>query len=44
MKAKLVFDPTSNAVEGIALFYIADNDGNKLSKEFEIKNVSKRGI
>lgn len=43
-KAKLVFDPTSNAVEGIALFYIADNDGNKLSKGFEIKNVSKRGI
>lgn len=41
--AKLVFDPTSNAVEGTALFYIADNDGNKL-EEFVIKNVSKRGI
>lgn len=41
--AKLVFDPTSNAVEGTALFYIIDSDGKKV-KEFVIKNVSKQGI
>lgn len=41
--AELVFDPCSNAVEGVALFYIADGKGNK-QKEIEIKNVSKRGI
>lgn len=41
--AKLVFDPISNAVEGTALFYLADENGKKL-KEFVIKNVSKRGI
>lgn len=41
--ANLVFDPTSSAVEGTALFYLSDNDGNKL-KEFVIQNVSKRGI
>lgn len=41
--AELVFDPCSNAVEGTALFYIADEKGNKL-KEIEIKNVSKRGV
>ena len=40
--AKLVFDPTSNAVEGTALFYLTDNDGNKLN-EYVIKNVSKYG-
>lgn len=42
-KAKLVFDPNSNAVEGKALFYLTDNDGKKL-KEFVIENVSKRGF
>lgn len=42
-RAKLVFDPISNAVEGTALFYLADESGKKL-KEFVIKNVSKRGI
>lgn len=41
--AKLVFDPTSNAVEGSALFYLADVSGKKL-KEYIIHNVSKRGI
>lgn len=41
--AKLIFDPTSNAVEGTALFYLADENGKKL-KEFVIQNVSKRGI
>lgn len=41
--AKLVFDPTSNAVEGTALFYLADESGKKL-KEFVINNVSKRGF
>lgn len=41
--AKLVFDPNSNAVEGTALFYLADESGKKL-KEFVIQNVSKRGI
>lgn len=39
----LIFDPNSNAVEGTALFYLADDNGNKL-KEFVIQNVSKRGI
>lgn len=41
--AQLVFDPNSNAVEGTALFYLADENGKKL-REFVIKNVSKRGI
>ena len=41
--AKLVFDPISNAVEGTALFYLADENGKKL-KEFVINNVSKRGF
>lgn len=41
--AKLVFDPNSNAVEGTALFCLADESGKKL-KEFVIQNVSKRGI
>lgn len=41
--AKVVFDPTSSAVEGTALFYLEDMDGKKL-KELIINNVSKRGI
>jgi hypothetical protein len=44
-QAKLVFDPTaSNAVEGIASFYLTDNDSNKKLKGFIIHNVSKRGF
>ena len=42
-EAKLTFDPKSNAVEGMALFYLSDEKGNKL-KEVVIKNVSKRGF
>lgn len=42
-KAKLVFDPASNAVEGTALFSLLSENDTKL-EEFEIRNVSKRGI
>lgn len=41
--AKVIFDPTSSAVEGTALFYLEDMGGKKL-KEIIINNVSKRGI
>lgn len=41
--AKLVFDPSSNAVEGTAIFYLEDSNGKKL-EEITINNVSKRGI
>lgn len=41
-EAELVFDPTSNAVEGSALFSLNDSLHNNL-KTFEINNVSKRG-
>ena len=41
--ANLTFDPTSSAVEGTALFYLSDDEGNRL-EEFVIQNVSKRGI
>lgn len=41
--ATITFDPISNAIEGTAILYLTDENGNKL-KDFVIKNVSKRGI
>lgn len=42
-EAVVVFDPTSNPVDGSAKFQLLDNNGNKL-KEFVIENVTKKGL